>query len=98
MYKYDLDRLKFYKNFFQKLDYDTLDSIDLILPTYDPILNSALTSVSNSKFDEIREEFEGMNEYDHITRSLNFNIDELDQPNRFTRDEKEFIKIIKKYK
>ncbi len=75
------------KKFFNKFSLESLESIDLILPNNDPIINGAFISVYNKKFEEQRDEYEGMNEYDYITRMQNFNIKEIDNIDNFEKEE-----------
>lgn len=80
------------KKFFEKFSLQSLESLDLILPNTDPIINAAYVSVYNKKFEEVRDEYEGMNEYDYITKVLNFNISELDDISKFNDDEISYLK------
>lgn len=79
--------------FFNKFSIESLESLDLVLPN-DPILNSAYISVYNKKFEEVKDEYEGMNEYDNITKKLNFNIKELNNLNIFNKKELELLNSV----
>lgn len=46
------------KKFFEKFSLQSLESLDLILPNTDPIINAAYVSVYNKKFEEVRDEYE----------------------------------------
>lgn len=67
--------------FFSKYDYFTLDSLLLLLGNNtNPELAKtkiAIYSTKLSKYKDIMEEFEGINEYDDISRVLNFDIEEV---------------------
>lgn len=60
-------------------DLDELDSMDLLLgyvKKYDlKLINSVLKNTYQQKWNKYSHEFEGMNEYDHITRISNFDIE-----------------------
>lgn len=75
------------RKFFDKFSLESLELLDLILPNDDPIINCAFMSVYNKKYEEHRDEYEGMNEYDYITKMLNFNIKEMDDINNFEKEE-----------
>jgi len=69
------------KKLFERYDMYTLDSIDLILKFVNDYelkdTNLAFINVYNKKYQENKDNLEGKNEYDYITRVLNFNIDEI---------------------
>lgn len=62
-------------------DLSELDSIDLLLgyvKKYDlKLINSVFTNLYQQKWDKYNDEFEGINEYDYITRINNFDISKL---------------------
>lgn len=69
------------KKLFERYDMYTLDSIDLISKFVNDYelkdTNLAFINVYNKKYQENKDNLEGRNEYDYITRVLNFNIDEI---------------------
>ena len=69
------------KKLFDRYNMYTLDSIDLMLKFaegYDlDDTNKAFINIYNKKYNEERDNLEGRNEYDYITRLKNFNIDEI---------------------
>ena len=62
-------------------DLSELDSIDLLLgyvKKYDlKLINSVFTNLYQQKWDKYNDEFEGINEYDYITRINNFDIEKI---------------------
>lgn len=62
-------------------DLSELDSIDLLLgyvKKYDlKLINSVFTNLYQQKWDKYSDKFEGINEYDYITRINNFDISKL---------------------
>lgn len=69
------------KKLFDRYNMYTLDSIDLILKFAEGYdlndTNKAFINIYNKKYNEERDNLEGRNEYDYITRLKNFNIDEI---------------------
>lgn len=69
------------KKLFDRYNMYTLDSIDLILKFAEGYdlndTNNAFINIYNKKYNEERDNLEGRNEYDYITRLKNFNIDEI---------------------
>ena len=67
------------KEIFDICDLDELDSMDLLLgyvKKYDlELINSVFKKTYQQKWNKYSHEFEGMNEYDHITRINNFDIE-----------------------
>lgn len=64
---------------FNKFSIDTLDSLETILDysNNNSEYNVAVRSILRKKIEECREDFEGINEYDTITRMLNFSLSEI---------------------
>ena len=62
-------------------DLSELDSIDLLLgyvKKYDlKLINSVFTNLYQQKWDKYNDKFEGINEYDYITRINNFDIEKI---------------------
>lgn len=65
------------KSFFRKFSLDSLESIDLLLEKSDDLEKAIYTSIYNEKFELVRDEYEGINEYDYLSRLSNFEINEI---------------------
>lgn len=65
------------KDFFRKFSLDSLESIDLLLSKSDALERAVYTNIYNEKFELVRDEYEGINEYDYLTRLSNFDINEI---------------------
>lgn len=91
------DRLK---EILDTCDLSELDSIEILLghvKSYDlKLMNNAVNSVYQQKWDKDRGEFEGINEYDYITRISNFDISKIFTSNELNSYELIFFKKIMK--
>lgn len=69
------------KNFFERYNVYTLDSIHIMLNIIgendSKRINKAFNTAYNKKYNEEKENFEGRNEYDYITMVLNFDLLEI---------------------
>ena len=84
------------KKLFERYDMYTLDSIDLILKfakDYDlDETNKAFINVYGKKYNDERENLEGRNEYDYISRLRNFDLDEIiNNMEELSKEELEYL-------
>lgn len=90
------NKFKELKKLFNKYDIYTLDSLEILYSVSKQKLPLEFTIIQNKKFEENRDEFEGMNEYTYDTRLENFSLDEVIEnlPNLTTEELKYITKLI----
>ena len=84
-----------YVEFFDKFDFNSLETLNFLVPCVNKDEERAFIYVYNKKFDEEREEFEGENDYDAIARRLNFNVEKVKNSidtNKFNKRELSYFK------
>ena len=75
MVKMSLDELK---KFFCKFNMDSLESLGTLVSSANPLETALYLGVYRAEFNKRREEYEGINEYDYISRIKNFRLIELE--------------------
>lgn len=65
------------KQLFGKFDYNTLDALEILYDVSKTEVPTSFSVVINKKYQAIKDEFEGMNEYTYNTRLDNFDISEI---------------------
>lgn len=81
--------------FFNKFSFDSLETLNLLVPLESKTENKAFINVYNEKFDEEGDIFEENNKFDDKTRLLNFSLKEVnDKINLFNKNELIYLKRI----
>jgi hypothetical protein len=68
------------KELFNRYNSHTIDSVEVLLDYIEePVLRKVIKELSKQKYEEDREEYEGRNEFDSITRILSFDLSEIEE-------------------
>ena len=82
------------KELFNRYNSHTIDSVEVLLDYIEePVLRKAIKELSKQRYEEDREEYEGRNEFDSITRILSFDLSEIEE--KFYKLDDEEAKYLK---
>ena len=94
----NLEKLQELIDLFKKFNIDTLDSIGILLQYTKNLsreTNFAFINVYKEKALEMRNEFEGINEYDYICKVNNFNLSEIERIiDSLNNDELKYLRVL----
>lgn len=94
----NLEKLQELIDLFKKFNIDTLDSIGILLQYTKNLsreTNFAFINVYKDKALEMRNEFEGINEYDYICKVNNFNLSEIERIiDSLNNDELKYLRVL----